>query len=79
VHNKAYLITDDRAAQFHARWQHLSPEKLVDDVLRDPFWEADLTSLPGFAGAVSASLKDMMENGIAEALEAILSKRMITA
>lgn len=76
---KTYPINDDQAAVFYTRWQKLVPEEVVSAVIADPYWEAELTSLPGFAATVAQALQSMMQNGVPETVEAALPKRMITA
>jgi tagaturonate reductase len=74
-----YPIRDAQAAYFQARWQGVvqtdtdSVRALVLAVLADEArWTANLTALPGFADAVAANLSDLLTNGPATTLKAIL-------
>lgn len=67
----SYYIQDEEAGTFHKRWSEGSPDNVVSETLRDAaFWGADLTSLPGFAEAVTAKLNLLMSSGAKEAIEA---------
>lgn len=70
-----YPIQDELAEVFYRRWAGLSTISLVNDVLRDPFWEEELYLLPGFTQAVADNLNLMINNGIREAIETVLSKK----
>jgi tagaturonate reductase len=73
-----YLITDDQAETFYKRWQTLSPEALVDEVLHDAsFWETDLHTLPGFQQAVTEKLSIIINSGMKEAIETTQANRTI--
>jgi tagaturonate reductase len=74
-----YLIQDDQAATFYKRWAGLSLVKLVEDVLRDPFWGEELYSLPGFQQAVTDKLNLILNNGMKEAIEATQAKKVFAA
>lgn len=75
-----YLIQDDQAEKFFRRWTGLSTAALVQDVLCDTgFWEEDLHALPGFEHAVIDKLNLIMEHGMKEAVETILSKKVFAA
>jgi len=73
-----YLINDDKAPYFADAWAALPPSadraRLVDPVCADEtLWGTDLTGLPGFAGAVSAYLTQLRDEGVDAALRAALA------
>lgn len=75
----AYPIHDDQAEAFDKRWNSLSVEELVGDVLRDKaFWGAELNTLPGFQEAVTDKLNTMVHLGAREAINAVYSKKEVT-
>lgn len=75
---KKYLVNDDHAAWYAEKWARLEPSDLVREVLGDAtFWEADLTSLPGFAEAVTGYLQQLLEQGAAPLIEKFQSDGMI--
>ena len=67
-----YPINDDNAAYFSEKWQGITTEDIpnfVNGVLGNiKIWEKDLTKFAGFAEAVSAYLKMMLEKGVKETL-----------
>jgi tagaturonate reductase len=74
LNGKTYLIQDDRAAIFYKRWQTLSKEDLVKEVLQDTaFWDEDLSLLPGFYQSVLEKL-ELINEDIRKALEFLLIK-----
>lgn len=57
-------VTDDHAAYFKEKWQRLEPAVLVQTVLRDTaLWGTDLTTLTGFAHAVTVMLGALQTEG----------------
>jgi tagaturonate reductase len=74
-----YLIQDDQAGLFYKRWTGLSLASLVQVVLSDAFWGADLLSLPGFKQSVIEKLNLLIHNGMKEAIESIPSKKVKAA
>lgn len=80
LNGESYLIQDDQAGVFYKRWAGLTTASLVDEVLGDTvFWGEDLQMLPGFAEAVKDKLNLIISNGAYEALEAVLSKKVVEA
>jgi tagaturonate reductase len=80
LNEQLYLITDDQAALFFKRWQTLTPEALVTEVLTDvSFWGAELNTLPGFQQAVLEKLHLILNSGMKEAIESIQANRTIIA
>lgn len=76
---EAYLIQDEQAEIFYKRWTGLSIASLVQVVLSDAFWGADLLSLPGFKQSVIEKLNLIINNGMKEAIESISSKNIEAA
>lgn len=71
-----YPIRDDKAGYFYGDWKIVktnSPatvEKFVKSVLSDvTLWQTDLTTLPGFADAVTQNLNALLANGAQKTLE----------
>ncbi|SDH58310.1 tagaturonate reductase [Chitinophaga filiformis] len=57
-------VTDDHAAYFKEKWQRLEPAVLVQTVLKDTtLWGTDLTTLTGFAHAVTVMLGALQTEG----------------
>jgi len=76
---ESYLIQDDQAELFYKRWAGLSTTSLVQVVLTDAFWGADLLSLPGFKQSVIEKLNLIIHNGMKEAIESIPLKKVKAA
>ncbi|HEY1113930.1 MAG TPA: tagaturonate reductase [Chitinophagaceae bacterium] len=75
----AYQIQDDQAEVFCKRWNSLSVEELVGEVLRDKaYWGAELNRLPGFQEAVTEKLNTIVHHGAREAINAVYSKKEVT-
>jgi tagaturonate reductase len=75
-----YPLRDDTAGQFHERWQAVVPsdatsvQTFVNIVLADQtLWQTDLTALPGFAEAVGTRLHQMLNEGVEQTIEKMLS------
>lgn len=70
-----YLIQDDKAEYFYAKWQKLAVNDLVVSVLADKnLWEADLTAIPQFTQKVQSFIQLMIQNGVKETLSSYLNK-----
>jgi tagaturonate reductase len=70
-----YLIQDDKAEYFYAKWQKLAVNDLVVSVLSDKnLWEADLTAIPQFTEKVQSFIQLMIQNGVKETLSSYLNK-----
>lgn len=66
VNGKKYTIQDDHAAWFHDQWKRLEPSVLVKEVLANTaLWGTDLTTLKGFAPAVTRMLQALLQDGAA--------------
>jgi tagaturonate reductase len=77
---QSYLITDDRVEVFYQRWQTLTPDTLVAEVLNDAsFWGVELGTLPGFQQVVTEKLDIILTSGMKEAIESIQANRTIIA
>lgn len=76
---ETYLIQDEQAEIFYKRWTGLSVASLVQVVLSDAFWGADLLSLPGFKQSVIEKLNLIINSGMKEAIESIPSKKVKAA
>ena len=75
-----YPIRDDKAGYFYGDWKIVKAnssatvEKFVKSVLSDvAIWQTDLTTLPGFADAVSQNLTSLLTTGAEKTLEKALS------
>ena len=80
LHGESYQVQDEAAALFYKRWAGLSTASLVQEVLSDTaFWGVDLSSLPGFKQAVTDNLNLIVNNGMKEAIENKLSKKVVAA
>jgi tagaturonate reductase len=67
--DRNYIVTDDKAAFCHEKWNQLKGEQLVHEILKDKdHWGTDLTALPGFEKAVAGYVKELVENGAADVL-----------
>jgi tagaturonate reductase len=65
INGEEYLIQDDYAAYFAAKWENSNVDEVVDSVLADKqFWETDLSALNGFGELVKADIKSLMNNGV---------------
>lgn len=73
---KAYLISDSLAVQMATKWNTLSVSELVEAVCEDPFWEHDLSLLPGFVKTVCEKLRGMMHDGVRQLLEEMQLKKV---
>jgi tagaturonate reductase len=69
INDENYLIQDDEAEVFYKRWTRLTSDQLVQEVLRDTYWEENLHELSGFEAAVTDNLNFIMNNGIRLAIE----------
>ena len=57
-------VKDDHAAYFREKWERPEPAVLVRNVLADvTLWETDLTTLKGFAHAVTVMLSALLNEG----------------
>ncbi|WP_461041998.1 tagaturonate reductase [Spirosoma harenae] len=75
-----YPIRDDKAGYFYGDWKTVKPnsaatiQAFVLSVLSDKtLWQTDLSTLPGFAEAVSADLISMLSIGVEKTLEKSLN------
>ncbi len=66
-----YSIKDDKAAILQKHWAEAAgTDELVQNVLSDvTLWQADLTSIEGFAAAVKESVQDLTHKGIETTLQ----------
>lgn len=72
-----YLVNDDNASYYAAKWERLEVPELVKKVLGDTaFWEADLLALPGFAAAVTERLQELVKEGAAHAINHVQQDRI---
>lgn len=68
-------IKDDHATYFIEKWQHQSPEALVDGVLKDQaFWGHDLSLLPGFGALVLGFVQEILAHGAPQVLHEFLQQ-----
>jgi tagaturonate reductase len=76
LNGNEYPIQDDLAAVFMQRWQTLTPEQVVKNVLSDnTFWGEALDLLPGFQNSVTDKLNLLINNGVKNAVELVQSKK----
>lgn len=69
---KKYLINDDHAAYYAAKWENTEVAALVQKVLSDTeFWNANLAQLPGFTEAVTNKLDNLIRKGAAAAMKSL--------
>lgn len=80
----AYLLTmqqdiqDDHAPYFKEKWQQLSPEALVQEVLKnETLWGEDLTKYKGFAQVVTVMLNNLMNEGAATLIKRVAAETSI--
>ncbi|HKB43461.1 MAG TPA: tagaturonate reductase [Chitinophagaceae bacterium] len=65
INDTEYLIQDDYASYFAAKWKNSNVDEVVDSVLTDTaLWETDLSLLNGFAELVKANTRSLMNNGV---------------
>jgi tagaturonate reductase len=70
-----YPIQDEQAGYFAELWQQNSPNEVVTKALRNQeLWQADLTTLPGFAESVTNYLTQIQQQGAVATLAAVLNK-----
>jgi tagaturonate reductase len=74
-----YPIRDDKAGYFYGDWKTVkendekSEQTFVTSVLSDStIWQADLTTLPGFADAVTAYLRALLIDGPEQTLRQVI-------
>ncbi|WP_440134725.1 tagaturonate reductase [Chitinophaga sancti] len=80
----AYLLTmkqdiqDDHGAYFKQKWQQLSPESLVQEVLKNQeLWGEDLTKYKGFAQAVTVMLNNLINDGAAALIKRVSAETSV--
>jgi len=80
----AYLLTmqqdiqDDHAPYFKEKWQQLSPEALVQEVLKnEALWGEDLTKYKGFAQAVTVMLNNLISEGAAALIKRVAAETSV--
>ena len=60
-----YLIQDDYASYFAAKWENSNVDEVVDSILDNTeFWETDLSLLNGFAELIKVNIRSLMNNGV---------------
>ncbi|QNF33649.1 tagaturonate reductase [Adhaeribacter swui] len=75
-----YLINDDQAALLQEYWQQETPAAVTRNVLQNPeLWGIDLTTLPGFAAAVTNYLIQIEEKGVEAVLQQVVSKKAVVS
>ncbi len=73
-----YPVQDVHAAYFIEKWQNLSPDKLVREVLLNvELWDTDLTALPGFEEQVLQFVLGILEKGARQVLHELVLKNEI--
>lgn len=80
ANGEEYLIQDEKAAYFADLWERMPPRQLVTTVLGNKsLWSYDLTQLPGFAGAVTGYLTDMLEQGVYDTVAVFLNRKEVVS
>lgn len=75
LNNEFYKINDDKALVFAKAWENPETASMVKSILSDvSLWDTDLTTLTGFAEAVTDSLKAIQQDGALKALTAKQNK-----
>lgn len=76
-----YPINDEQAGYFYELWNrvNINDPAAVENFVKavcsnESLWGTSLAALPGFTEAVSAGLKEIMQNGIEETLRRVLNK-----
>ncbi len=78
INGSRYPVQDDRAAYFADKWKENDVDAVVDIVLADKeFWETDLSSLNGFAGAVKMNLHLLIQNGVMATLQSMTLNKTV--
>lgn len=75
LQGQRYPIHDDRAEVFYQRWAKLQVPALVQEVLKDPFWEEDLSELPGLEQAVTQNLNQLITTGVKKTIGSLPVKK----
>ncbi len=79
MNGQAYPIHDSHAAYFYETWKSVSPDQLVETVLRNKnLWEHDLTTLPGFADKVNEYVRQMTVSGMQKVLFSFFPKNVVS-
>jgi len=72
---RAYPINDEQAGYYADLWQRLGPTELVQVALSSvPLWGQDLTAIPGLTETVTHYLQQLLHEGPAAALAAVLQR-----
>lgn len=75
AHGQEYLIQDEQASYFADLWVRCPTNALAQEALRNvSLWGTDLTTLPGFASAVTRYLLQLQQEGAAATLAGKLSR-----
>lgn len=73
-----YYINDAKASYLYEKWKNSTAAQMAVSILQDTgLWGADLSALPGFAGAVQEKLNDIIETGMAAVIDPLHSKKSI--
>lgn len=69
-----YLIQDEAGEILNNAWQKFAVEEIVSEVFSElSLWGSDLTTLPGFADAVTVKLRSIINHGMKNTLEMVFS------
>lgn len=64
LNGEGYTITDDQASYFSKVWADADEATAIDTILKNKdLWDADLTTLPGFAEAVTEQFRLINQQG----------------
>lgn len=78
LNGEYYLIEDEMAVKFYSFWKEESADAVVTHVLKDQsLWEHDLSELTDFKKAVTAHLKNIINNGMKATLQKVISDVVI--
>ncbi len=76
--DKQYPIKDDHAPELHDYWNKHPDGTKPDSIFSNTaIWGDDLNRLPGFTEAVEEKLQQMLNEGVAETIQLIQSKKSI--
>lgn len=77
INGAEYLVQDDNAAWFAAKWENGYHASLVKEILSDSnFWGYNLDQLPGFTTAVNENLISLMNGEVFKLLKEYQSEKL---
>ena len=74
--NELYEINDDSVNYFYEQWQNNNAATVAEIILKNKsLWGLDLTTLPNFCETVQTQLASMMENGVLETINELVTNK----